>query len=68
MLKLQVSVSRMMSRRAAAIRSESSRSDKDGRRCNFESGAAKELSGCHKLLADEKFVDVNVVIGMKQAA
>ena len=41
MAKLQVSVSRMMSRRAAAISNASSRSESPRRSSSFESGADK---------------------------
>jgi hypothetical protein len=45
MLKLHVSLSWMMSRRAAAMRRESASVDKLGMRKSFESGAVRVLEG-----------------------
>jgi hypothetical protein len=45
MLKLQVSVSWMMSRRAAAMRRERAREERWGRRESFESGGVRVVVG-----------------------
>ena len=52
MLKLQVSLSCMMSRRAAAMRSERASVERWGMRKSFESGALSVLDGANGVSAD----------------
>ena len=53
MLKLQVSASWMMSKRAAAIKSERASVDRLGSNVSFESGGASELARLNGIEVDE---------------
>ncbi len=57
MLKLLVSESWMISRRAVAMRSESARVLKDGSTDSFESGAEKNLVGVNAVLGAREAVE-----------
>jgi hypothetical protein len=60
MLKLHVSLSWMMSRRAAAMRSEHARVERWGMRKSLESGALRALVGPKGVVADR------VAVGRKK--